>query len=251
MTTTSKSRFRDYELALAAFKVREYEKAANICRGAAVALEKNECFDDAAVAYDLLGTANYRLGLAAEAKSCYLKSLELSELAGSTPSREYTKTLNSLAAAANALGEHAEAVNWLGKALSLNERHQAREETVSTFHQLGVVESSRQNLEEARRWFRKAIAAADAKYDIERIVASVRWLASTMTDQYDPEEVDRVYAIATDAMEAAGGVVHAQNAAEQARREFDFRASTEFYRKAFEMASRRGQENVSGTSGTA
>ncbi|WP_164104274.1 tetratricopeptide repeat protein [Candidatus Laterigemmans baculatus] len=239
MNSTQASQRGYYERALKAFEGREFEEAAAICRDAANELERNANFHDASVAYDLLGTAHYRLGALTEAKSSYLKSLEVADRAGGTADREYAKTFNSLAAVTNAMGDHEEAMAWLAKSLRINEACQSKTGLVSTYHQLGVVEHSRSNLAEARQWYSKAISLADPKHDIERIVAAVRCFAATMSDDDEPEDVNKVYRIATDAMEANGDIEAAKNAAEQARREFDFRASTEFYRKTLEMAEKQ------------
>lgn len=245
MSSTQANQHGYYEKALKAFEGREFEEAATICRDAANELEQKADFHGASVAYDLLGTAHYRLGALSEAKSSYLKSIEFADRAIGTADSEYAKTFNSLAAVTNAMGDHEEAMTWLTKSLRINEDCQAKTGLISTYHQLGIVELSRSNLAEARRWFSKAISLADAKHDIERIIAAVRCLAATMSDDDEPEDVNKVYRIATDAMEANGDIESARNAAEQARREFDFRASTEFYRKALEMA-----ENQSGGSCT-
>ncbi len=234
-----------YEKALQAFADGEFKEAAVICEEAATTLEERTKFQDASVACDLLGTAYYRLGALPEAKSSYLKSLELADRAGGTTDSEYAKTFNSLAAVSNAMGNQEEAMKLLLKSLRINENCQAKTGMISTCHQLGVVEHSRLNLEEARRWYSKAISLADAKHDFERLIAAVRCLASTMSDDDEVDDVNKIYSIATDAMDVNGDIESTRDAAEQARREFDFRASTEFYRKALEMAEKQMRTSCS------
>ena len=243
MSTAGDHHHGYYEKALRSFDGRRFEEAAAICQAAASELEKRANFQDASVAYDLLGTAYYRLGTLGEAKQSYLRSLELADRASKTADTEYAKTFNSLAAVTNAMGDQEGAIEWLSKSLQINEKCQARVGMISTYHQLGIVEHSRSNMAEAREWYSKAISLSDAKLDLERIVAAVRCFAATMTDEDEPESVDKVYRIATDAMEANGDIESAKNAAEQARLDFDYRAATEFYRKTLEMAEKSAKSD--------
>lgn len=226
-----------YTKAVAALNRDDFETASTLCETAGNDFERSGSFQEASVAYDLLGLARYRAGALEDAESAYLKSLALIDRTDRTSDLEYAKTCNSLAAVVNAMRDHARAMDWLSKSLRIKEELQDKPGLISSYHQMGIIEQSRSDLEEARRWYEKAISLEKSEGDIANLVGTVRCLASTMGDESDPEAVYDIYRIATDAIEKTGDAMLAKTAAEQARKDFDFRAATEFYRKACEMAA--------------
>ncbi|WP_442511746.1 tetratricopeptide repeat protein [Novipirellula sp. SH528] len=226
-----------YPKAVAALNNDEFITASTLCKTAGDTLERNAFFDEAAVAYDLLGLVHYRSGALKDSESSYLKSLMLADQAGKTSNLEYAKTCNSLGAVLSAIGDYPRATDWLLKSLSIREKFQDKPGLISSYQQLGMIEQARSNLEGARHWYEKAVSLEKTEGDVAGLVTTVRWLASTMGDEANPEAVDDIYRIATDAIGKTGDVMLAKTAAEQARKEYDFRAATEFYRKAYEMAA--------------
>lgn len=226
-----------YAKAVAALNSDDFMTASTLCESAGNNFERSGSFHEASVAYDLLGLVHYQAGALEDAESAYLKSLALIDRTDGTSDLEYAKTCNSLAAVVNAMRDHARAMDWLSKSLHIKEELQDKPGLISTYHQMGIIEQSRSDLEEARRWYKKALALEKSEGDIAGLVGTVRCLASTMGDESDPEAVDDIYRIATDAIEKTGDAMLAKTAADRARKDYDFRAATEFYRKAYEMAA--------------
>lgn len=225
-----------YAKAVAALNDDDFKAASTLCENAGISFVRNDCFDEAAVAYDLLGLVHYRAGALEDAESSYLKSIALVEQNDGALDSEYAKTCNSLAAVVNAMGDQVRAIDWLMKSLHLREELDDISGLIQSYHQMGIIEYTRSNMEEARQWYKKALALEQSENDIASVIATVRCLARTMGDDADVEAVDSIYRIATDAIERTGDATIANTAAEQARKDFDFRAATEFYRKAYELA---------------
>ncbi|EMI21267.1 repeat-containing protein [Rhodopirellula maiorica SM1] len=228
-----------YNEAVSALNNKDYANASSLCENAGISLERRGCFYDASIAFDLLGLVHYQSGALEDAKSAYLKSIELVGQTDEASGLEYAKTCNSLAAVINAMGDHALAKEWLCKSLQIKENAQDKPGLFSSYHQMGIIEQSRSDLNEARRWYSKAIALhqSEGGVDIAGLISTVRYLASTFGNDSDPRAIDDIYRIATDAMQENGDVLIAQAAAEQAREDYDYRAATEFYRKAYEMVA--------------
>ena len=130
-------------------------------------MERSGCFYDASIAFDLLGLVHYQSGALKDAKSAYLKSIELIGQTDEALGLEYAKTCNSLAAVINAMGDYSLAKEWLCKSLQNQRESSGQTWLFSTYHQMGVIEQSRSDLNEARRWYKKAIALQQSEGGVD------------------------------------------------------------------------------------